>query len=60
MQYNTVGACNVIDYMAMPLSYLLDWAIVGQKFENLELVGAGLIFGINILIAILRIRGQID
>jgi hypothetical protein len=29
MQYNTVGVVNVLNYMAIPLGYLLDWAIIG-------------------------------
>lgn len=60
MQYNTVGVVSVLNYMAIPLGYLLDWAIIGESFDSLELVGAGIIFGINIVIATLRIRGQID
>jgi len=29
MQFNTVGVVNVLNYMAIPLGYLLDWAILG-------------------------------
>ena len=45
--------------MAIPLGYLLDWVVVGQKFDSLEIIGAGLIFGVNTVIACLRIFGVI-
>ena len=60
MQYNSVGAVNVLNYMAIPFGYFLDWILMGQTFDGLELIGAGLIFGINIVIATLRIKGYID
>jgi hypothetical protein len=41
--------------MAIPLGYLLDWLIIGQKMNELELLGASLIFGMNVTIASLRI-----
>ena len=60
MQYNTVGIVQVILYLAIPFGYFLDWAVLGQGMNAMELAGAGVICGLNILIATLRIKGIIE
>jgi len=60
MEYNTVGIVQVILYLAIPFGCFLDWAVLGQPMESLELGGAGIICSVNIIIATLRIMGKIE
>lgn len=60
MEYNTAGSVQVILYLAIPFGCFLDWAVLGEPMEALELGGAAVICTLNILIASLRIKGIID
>ena len=60
MEYNTVGVAQVIFFICIPLSYFLDWAVLHEPMGAMELSGAALICGINILITTLRLKGKID
>jgi drug/metabolite transporter (DMT)-like permease len=60
MQYNTVGAVQVICYLLIPFGYFLDSLVVGQQFHTLELVGAGIICITNVGITTSRLKGIID
>ena len=60
MQYNTVGGASILLYLAIPFGYFLDWICFDRAFGGLELGGAGLICGANIVISFLRVRGIID
>lgn len=60
MEYNTVGIVQVILYLAIPFGCFLDWAVLNQPMNAMELGGAGVICGLNILITTLRIKGIID
>ena len=60
MQYNSVGIVQVILYLAIPFGYFLDWAVLDQPMNAMELGGAGVICGMNILIATLRVKGVIE
>ncbi len=60
MSYSTVGAVSVINYLLIPIGYFLDWLVIGQQFDTLDLIGGGLICATNIVIATLRIYGVIN
>ena len=60
MEYNTVGAVQVILYLAIPFGCFLDWLVLGETVSTIELAGAGIICTVNITIATLRIKGIID
>ena len=60
MEYNTVGVVQIIMYLCIPFGCFLDWAVLDQPMGLLELCGAAVICGINIIIATLRIKGIID
>lgn len=60
MKYNTVGSVMLIMYLLIPFGYFLDWLVVGQQFEGLELVGAAIICLTNIVINWLRLKGYIE
>ena len=47
-------------YLCIPFGCFLDWAVLGQPMGLLELSGAAVICGINIVIATLRIKGIIE
>ena len=50
----------ILLYLAIPEGYLLDYFIYGTEFGGLEILGACIIVGVNVLIASLRIFGIID
>ena len=50
----------MLNYLAIPFGYVLDWVVVGQHLDRLELLGTLLIFGINVTLASLRTIGKID
>jgi drug/metabolite transporter (DMT)-like permease len=58
-KYNTVGTTAVLIYVAIPLTYLLDWAFIGREISVVEVMGAGLIFLTNISIVSLRLFNYI-
>ena len=60
MQYNNVGMASILLYLALPIGYFLDWICFDRAFGGLELGGAGLICGANILISFLRVCGYIE
>ena len=60
MEYNTVGVVQVIFFLCIPLSYFLDWAVLKEPMGAMELGGAAIICGINILITTLRLKGLIE
>ena len=60
MQYNNVGMASILLYLAIPIGYFLDWICFDRAFGSLELGGAGLICGANILISFLRVFGYIE
>ena len=60
MEYNTVGAVQVIQFLAIPFGYFLDWIILDQSMGAMELGGAAIICGVNIIINILKVKKIID
>ena len=60
MEYNTVGIVQVILYLAIPFGFFLDWAVLNEPMDAMELGGAGVICALNIVIATLRVKGIID
>ena len=60
MEYNTVGIVQVILYLAIPFGFFLDWAILDVSMNSMELGGAAVICGLNIMIATLRVKGIIE
>ena len=60
MQYNTVGIVQVILYLAIPFGCFLDWAVLNEPMNAMELGGAAVICTLNITIATLRVKGIID
>ena len=58
-RYNTVGTSAILIYLGIPLSYLLDWAIIGRHVTLVELFGAALITLTNITIVSLRLFNYI-
>jgi drug/metabolite transporter (DMT)-like permease len=54
-QYNSIGIIAVLIYLAIPLGYFLDWLFLGRDFSTNELIGAGLICVVNIIIVSLRL-----
>jgi drug/metabolite transporter (DMT)-like permease len=58
-KYNTVGTTAVLIYVAIPLTYFLDWAFIGREISTVELFGAGVIFTTNISIVTLRLLNKI-
>ena len=60
MQYNTVGIVQVILYLAIPFGCFLDWAVLNQPMNGMEMGGAAIICLLNITIATLRVKGIIE
>ena len=60
MEYNTVGAVQVIQFLCIPFGYFLDWIILDQSIGAMELGGAAIICGVNIIINILKVKKIID
>ena len=58
-KYNTVGTTAVLIYVAIPLTYFLDWIFIGREISVVELMGAGVIFITNISIVLLRLLNKI-
>lgn len=54
-QYNTVGTTAVLVFMSIPLTYCIDWLIIGREISSVELIGVALIFVTNIAIVTLRL-----
>ena len=50
----------MILYLAIPFGCFLDWAVLDQPMNSMELGGAAIICTLNILIATLRVKGIID
>jgi drug/metabolite transporter (DMT)-like permease len=50
----------ILLYLAIPEGYILDWIFFDIKLNTLEILGASIIVGVNVLIASLRIAGIID
>ena len=60
MEYNTVGIVQVILYLCIPFGCFLDWAVLDEPMGGMELGGAAVICGLNIVIATLRLKGIIE
>ena len=60
MQFNSVGSVQLIIYLLIPFGYFLDWLVVDQAFQGIELFGAGIICVTNVVITGLRINGYIE
>lgn len=54
------GSVAVINYLAIPFSYFLDFLFFGRAFGVMELAGGCLIFLTNVLITWARIKKYID
>lgn len=50
MNYNSIGMMQVICYLAIPIGYILDYLVFGTEFGTVEIAGALIIFGVNIVI----------
>ena len=50
----------ILLYLAIPEGYFLDMIFFDVKLNSLEILGASIIVGVNVLIASLRICGVID
>lgn len=60
MQFLDVGMVSVLLYLAIPVGYILDWFFLGQQFGALELGGAAIICGVNLIIGVLKVKGIIE
>ena len=56
MKYNRPATVAVLNYLGIPLGYLLDWIVLDQKFGTLEIIGASIIFSTNVAIGLVRLR----
>jgi drug/metabolite transporter (DMT)-like permease len=59
-KYNTVGTSAILIYLGIPMSYFLDWAIIGRSVTLVEVLGASLITFTNITIVSLRLFKYIN
>ena len=59
-RYNTVGTSAILIYLGIPMSYFLDWAVIGRKVTLVEVLGAALITFTNIAIVSLRLFKYIN
>ena len=59
-KYNTVGTSAVLVYLAIPIGYFFDWLFIGREISSLEILGALIIFGTNIIIVSLRLLKKIN
>jgi drug/metabolite transporter (DMT)-like permease len=59
-RYNTVGTSAILIYLGIPMSYFLDWAIIGRQVTLVEVLGAALITFTNIAIVSLRLFKYIN
>lgn len=60
MKYMTAAMSGILIYITIPVSYLLDYIFFNQQFGTLEIVGACLIVGTNVIIGYLKGRGIIS
>lgn len=58
-RYNTVGTSAILIYLGIPMSYLLDWAVIGREVTLVEIFGAALITVTNVTIVLLRLFNYI-
>ena len=54
------GSVAVINYLAIPFSYFLDYLFFGRPLGWIELTGAAIIFITNVFITYARIKKWID
>lgn len=59
-KYNTVGTTAVLLFFSIPITYFMDWAIVGRPMTVVEIIGASVIFLTNIAIVSLRMLKYIQ
>lgn len=60
MKYVTAAMSGVLIYIAIPISYLLDFFFMGKSFGVEEVVGVALIVITNAAIGFLKGTGRID
>ena len=60
MKYNRAGYQSTISFLVIPFGYFLDWLVVEQKLDALELIGAAIICVTNMGITTMRLKGIID
>lgn len=56
MKYIRPGTVAVLNFLGIPLGYLIDWMVLNQDFGYMELTGAVIIFGTNVAIGLIKAR----
>jgi len=59
MRFLTAAISGSLIYIAIPVSYILDFAFFGRKTGALELAGVALILVVNVTLGILKGKGII-
>ena len=57
MKFITAGMAAILTYIAVPIGYILDYFFLGTHVGYLELIGAFIIVGSNVIIGILVFKG---
>ena len=60
MKFVTSAMSAVLIYIAIPISYLLDFLFFGKKFGTEELCGVALIVVTNVILGFLKGTGRIS
>jgi drug/metabolite transporter (DMT)-like permease len=56
LSFTEAGGLAVINYLAIPFSYFLEWVFIARSLTPLELVGAAIIFFTNVFITVARLK----
>ena len=60
MKYVTASVSSVIIYLALPISYLLDYMFLGQVIGGIEMTGVCLIVIVNVSLGYLKAQGLVS
>jgi drug/metabolite transporter (DMT)-like permease len=59
LKYLTASMSGVLIYLAIPFSYVLDFLFFGTLISRIEIIGASLIVGVNVVLGILKGQGVV-
>mmetsp|Transcript_10204 Transcript_10204/g.17191 ORF Transcript_10204/g.17191 Transcript_10204/m.17191 type:complete len:83 (+) Transcript_10204:1182-1430(+) len=59
-KYLTATLSGVLIYLAIPFGFILDYLIFGTIISRMEIIGASLIVGVNVVLATLKGSGVIN